>query len=248
VASRKLTKGLGFLISYAYQKTLSNTDGAHFYYGGTSQDVYNRQLERSVATFDHTQQLRLTWIGELPFGKGRAFLNHGGILNQIVGGWTVTANQTYQSGNPLTITSSLSGGTYLYNGAIRADVVNGQPLKLASNGVFDYAGGSGIAYLNPAAFADPPSTSQGVVSRLGTSPRYFGNLRGPYTATENIGMFKRFPFGEGKNVEFRADAFNAFNRTGLGDPTTTVGDPNFGRITDVQQGPRNVQVSLRVTF
>jgi hypothetical protein len=247
VASQKVTKGLGFLISYAYQKTLSDVDGA-IYYGSTSQNVYNRKLERSVANFDHTQQLRLTWIGELPFGKGRTFLNHGGILNQIVGGWTVTANQTYQSGNPLTIASSLSGGTYLYNGGIRADTVTGQPLTVPMNGVFDYASGGSIGYLNPAAFVDPPSTTQGVISRMGTSPRYFGNLRGPYSATENIGMFKRFPFGEGKHVEFRADAFNAFNRTGFADPDTTVGSPTFGSITDVQQGPRNVQLSLRVTF
>jgi hypothetical protein len=248
VASRRLTKGLGFLISYAYQKVLSNTDGANIYYGGSSQDVYNRQGQRSVASFDHTQQLRLTWIGELPFGKGRPLLDRGGIVNQIVGGWTVTANQTYQSGDVLAIGSSLDGSTYLYNGGIRADVLSGVPLMLASNGPFDYAGGTGIAYLNPAAFADPPATTNGVVARLGTSPRYFGNLRGPYQASENFGLFKRFPFGEARYLEFRADAFNAFNRTGLADPDTTVGSPTFGRILDVQQGPRSVQLALRLTF
>jgi hypothetical protein len=203
-----------------------------------------------VTSFDHTQQLRLTWIGELPFGKGRPFLNRGGILNQVVGGWTVTANQTYQSGDPLAIYSSLSGATYLFNGTIRGDVLPGVPLKLPSTGPFDYAGGTGIAYLNPAAFADPPvwPGGQGVLQRLGTSPRYFSNLRGPYMAAENIGMFKRFPFGEGRFVEFRADAFNAFNRTGLADPDTQIGSPTFGRILDVQQGPRNIQLALRLTF
>ena len=248
VASRRLSKGLGFLISYAFQKALTNTDSAQFYYGGTSQDVYNRALEKSVASFDHPQQLRLTWIGELPIGKGRHFLNQGGILNQVVGGWTVTANQTYQSGNPLTIGTSLDSSGYLFNGTIRADVLSGQPLTVASSGRLDVASGTGIQYLNPKAFAEPPSTANGVVTRLGTSPRYFGNLRGRYHPSENFGIFKRFPFGEGRNVELRADMFNAFNRSGLGDPVTTVGDPKFGQIIDVQQGPREIQVALRITF
>src|ERR1035441_4320791 len=60
--ARRLTKGLGFLMSYSFQKTLTNTDGAmlYGYYIGYTQDVYNRKLEKSVAGFDHTQNLRLT--------------------------------------------------------------------------------------------------------------------------------------------------------------------------------------------
>ena len=248
VTSRRLSKGLGFLISYAFQKAMTNTDSAQFYYGGTSQDVYNRGLEKSVASFDHTQQLRLTWIMEVPVGKGRPYLNRGGLLNQVLGGWTITANQTYQSGDPLSIGTSIDSSGYLFNGGIRADVISGQPLTVSSSGHLDVASGTGIQYLNPNAFGNPPTTANGVVARLGTSPRYFGNLRGPYQPTENFGIFKRFPFGEGRNIELRSDMFNAFNRSGLGDPVTTVGDPKFGQIIDVQQGAREIQVALRVTF
>jgi hypothetical protein len=248
VASRRLSKGIGFLVSYSFQKTLTNTDSAQFYYGGTSQDVYNRALEKSVASFDHTQQLRLTWIGELPFGKGRQFLNKGGILNQIVGGWTVTANQQYQSGNPLTIGTSIDSSGYLFNGTIRGDVISGQPLTVPASGHLDVASSTGFQYLNPKAFAEPPTTVNGVVARLGTAPRYFGSVRGYYQPSENFGIFKRFPFKERGNVEFRADMFNVFNRAGLGDPVTTVGDPQFGQVIDVQQGPRQIQMALRITF
>jgi hypothetical protein len=73
-------------------------------------------------------------------------------------------------------------------------------------------------------------------------------LRGPYQPSENFGIFKRFPWGEGRFVEARADMFNLFNRAGLGDPVTTVGDPKFGQIIDVAQGPRQIQVALRLTF
>ena len=64
-------------------------------------------MEKSVAAFDHPQNLRLTWIYELPFGKGRPFLNKGGIVNEILGGWTITANQQYQSGDALSIGTSI---------------------------------------------------------------------------------------------------------------------------------------------
>jgi len=248
VATRRLNKGLGFLISYSFQKTLTNTDSANQYYGGSSQDVYNRALERSVASFDHTHNLRLTWIAELPFGKGRHFLNRGGFVNQVLGGWTFTANQQYQSGNPLSIGTSIDTSGYMFNGGIRADAVSGQPLKVSSGGHLDVASGTGVQYINPNAFTSPPVTPGGVVLRLGTAARYYGNLRGPYQPSENIGLFKRFHFGESRFLEARADAFNVFNRSGLADPVTTVGDPQFGQIIDVQQGPREVQVALRITF
>lgn len=248
VASHRTSKGLSFLISYAFQKTLTNTDSANVYYGGTSQDVYNRGLERSVASFDHTQQLRLTWIYDLPFGKGRTFLNRGGFVNQILGGWTVTANQQYQSGDPLSIGTSIDTSGYLFNGGIRANVISGQPLTVPRSGQLNVAAGVGEQYLNPNAFAAPTTTANGVVTSLGNAPRYFGNLRGPYQPSENIGIFKRFPFGESRFFEFRADAFNAFNRARRADPVTTVGDPQFGQIIDVTGDPREVQLSLRVTF
>jgi hypothetical protein len=247
-ATRRLAKGLGFLISYSFQKTLSNTDSANIYYSGYSQDVYNRNLEKAVTSFDHPQNLRLTWIYELPFGKGHPFLNKGGVVNAVLGGWTITGNQQYQSGDPLSFSAGVDTSSYLYNGTVRADVVPGVPLTVPMTGHLDVAGGVGVPYINPAAFTSPPVTANGVISRLGNSPRYFGNLRGPWQPSENFGIFKRFAFGENRFCEFRADAFNAFNRSGLGDPVTTVGDPQFGQIIDVASGPRQIQLALRVTF
>jgi hypothetical protein len=241
-------KGLSFLVSYAFQKTLTDTSAALAYYG-YSQDVYNRKLEKSVASFDHPQVLKLTWIYELPLGKGRQFLNRGGVVNQVLGGWTVTGIQTYQSGDPLLIESGFGGGAgYWFNGDIRGDVLSGVPLRVPSTGPFDFAGGTGIAYLNPAAFAEPPTTPGGVVLRPGTAPHYMGNLRGPRNPSENFGLFKNFSFREGMFFQIRADFLNAFNRTGLGDPDTNLSDSTFGRILNVGEGPRRIQLAGRFTF
>jgi len=127
-------------------------------------------------------------------------------------------------------------------------VISGVPMKLPSGGALDYAGGTGQAYLNPAAFAEPPTTPNGVVLALGNTPRFFGNLRGPWQPMENLGFFKRFPFREGTYLEFRADLINAFNRAGRADPDTNLSDPTFGRILDVADAPREVQLALRLTF
>ena len=251
-ATRRLAKGLGFLISYSFQKTLSNTDGANYYYGGSVQDVYNRKLDKSVAGFDHTQCLRLTWIYELPLGKGQRWINKGGVVNAILGGWSLTGNQQYQSGDPLSISAGVDTSSYLFQngfGTIRGDVVSGVPLTVPHSGKPDVASGTGVQYLNPKAFTSPPMTASGsTILQLGNSPRFFGNLRGPYQPSENFGIFKRFHFGEARFFELRMDAFNAFNRSGMGNPDTTIGSPTFGQITDVASGPRQLQLAGRVTF
>jgi len=249
VFTHRASKGLTFLASYAFQKTLTDTDGA-VYYGGAAQDVYNRGLEKSVASFDHTQVLKLTWTYELPVGKGQRFVNRGGVLNQIVGGWNISVNQQYQTGDSLAISSSISqNGNYLFDATVRPDVVPDQPLRIPETGSLNIAAnGAGITYINPNAFVNPPATANGVITSLGNAPRQFGNLRGPFQPTENLSIFKRFHFGEERFLEFRVDAFNAFNRVGLGDPDTGVGDQYFGQILGVQQGPREVQLALRITF
>ncbi len=104
-----------------------------------------------------------------------------------------------------------------------------------------------MGYLNPAAFAPPPTTPGGVPLHLGTAPRYL-NIRGPRHLSENIGIFKRFPFSESTYLEFRCDAINAFNRAGRADPVLDLSDPNFGKIVDVANDPRQIQFSLRLSF
>ena len=247
LVTHRTSKGLSFLVSYAFQKTLTDTDHALAYYG-YSQDVYNRKLEKSVASFDRPQVLKLTWIYELPFGKGKRYLNQSSIVEEVLGGWTVTGIQTYQSGDPLLIESGLSGAGYWFNGDVRGDVLTGVPLRVPSTGPFDFAGGTGIAYLNPAAFAEPPTTPNGVVLRPGTAPHYMGNLRGPRNPSENFGLLKNFSVREGMYFQIRADFLNAFNRAGLGDPDTNLSDSTFGRILNPGQGPRRIQIAGRITF
>jgi hypothetical protein len=241
--------GLTFIGAYTLSKVLSDTDTALYYPSYAVQDFYNRKLEKSIASFDHPQSLKLTWIYSLPIGRDQKFLASFGKLDRLVSGWQVTAIQGYSSGDPLYISSSL--GTAI-NPAVRADIVSGVSQTVPLKGL-DVINGTPM--LNPAAFVDPPSSpDNGYPLRIGTSPRYLPNVRGPGHQSEDFGIIKNTRISERASLQFRADMFNVFNRTGRGNPDTSLGDGypadggTFGLVLDPMNGPRVVQFALRLSF
>ena len=250
---KRTTHGLSFIVAYTWSKTLTDTDSALFASGSqTVQDFYNQRAEKAIASFDHPQVLKLTWVYELPFGHGKKWVNAaGGPLDRVVSGWEVTAIQNYISGDPLTVVdSSISAG--IQTNGIRADIVPGVPQTVPSSGL-DLA--NGTPYLNPLAFVDPPlSPSNGFALRIGNSPAFLPRTRGPFHSNEDFGIVKNTHITERTSLEFRADMFNVFNRVGRGDPDTDLADGlpsaggTFGLITGPDNGPRVVQFALRLTF
>ncbi|MBZ5563171.1 MAG: carboxypeptidase regulatory-like domain-containing protein [Acidobacteriia bacterium] len=248
--------GLNFIASYTWSKTLTNTDGALYGYSGyyyNGQDYYNPKADKSIASFDYRHFLKLTWIYDLPFGNGKRWLGSAGKWNHLVGGWKITAIQQYRSGHPLTVyDTNLSSG--IGAGETRLDLLSGVNPLVKFQGPLDPD--NGTPFLNPAAFADPPLSDSGTYAlRPGTAPRML-NIRGPGNQNEDFGILKDINFSERYKLVFRADFFNVFNRTGLGDPTTDYStyvpdDPvasQFGKIFDVAHGPRNIMLSLRFDF
>ncbi len=242
-ATRHFTGGFSALIAYTFSKTLTNVESPLD--SVSAQDVYNRGLEKSIASFHIPHFLKATWIYELPIGPGKA-INIGGIAGKLIGGWIATGVHNYRSGDPLAISTAGYRSDAIFNGAVRPDLVAGVPIVIDKGGPVQF--GTGTPYLNPAAFTQIPLTPNGVPLRLGTAPRILPNVRGPSYATEDFGVSKRFAFTESAYVEFKADAFNALNRAGRGNPVTDITSPLFGRITGTQQGPRSLQLSLRVNF
>ncbi len=247
---KRTTHGLSFIAAYTWSKTLTDTDSALYASGRQIvQDFYDRKAEKAIASFDFPHVLKLTWIYELPFGHGRRWLNTGGALDRAVSGWQVTAIQNYSSGDPLVIfDDSLSAGIQI-NG-VRADIVPGVPQTVSSHGL-DVI--NGTPYLNPAAFADPPvsplSPLNSFISRFGNSPGFLPHTRGPRHSSEDFGIVKNTHITERTSLQFRADMFNVFNRTGRGDPDTNLADGgSFGLILDPGHDPRVIQLALRLNF
>lgn len=246
--------GLNFLAAYTFSKALGNSDTAGpatYYYASGGQDLYNRRADYSVTSFQFPQDLKLSWIYDLPFGaKGRC--SKSGAASKILGGWSASAIQRYRSGDPLALSTDGYDPNSLFNINIRADAMlpRGQQV-LGKPETVDPQ--NGTPYLNPAAFAAPPKTDQNVPTRLGNAPRLLPNLRGFAFLSEDFALIKRSPLGfrEGAQFEFRIDAINFFNRVRLDNPETDVSDTGrFGRVFGKGKfaAPRTIQVGVRLSF
>lgn len=237
---RQFSRGLAVLAAY----TWSNARDAANTGTGTSDDGLAQDgsgLDWAHATFHIPHVFKLTWIYELPIGPDKP-LRVGGVLGRIVGGWTLSAIQNYRSGDILRVSDSrINGADY----PIRPDVVPGVDQVIYGGGSVDIR--SGTVYLNREAFATQPLSARGIPTRIGTAPRVLTDARGPGIQREDIGVMKRVTFGS-RSIEARVDVINVFNRSGLGNPITDLGNPNFGRIFGVRHGPRRFQFSTRVTF
>src|SRR5205814_3445297 len=73
--SRRYSAGLVLQASYVLSKALTDSD--NYSSTPTSMDAYNLRLEKSIAGFDQTHNVKLTYVYELPFGKGKKYLNKG---------------------------------------------------------------------------------------------------------------------------------------------------------------------------
>src|SRR4030095_9510497 len=274
---RRFRNGLNLLASYTYSQTLTNADSAlpafaQFSGGGLVQDSYNLKSEKSVSYQDIPHMFVLSYIYELPVGKGKKFLNKGGIRDKILGGWQVAGVQRYQSGQPISF--SCNGGQFFefipgYNGCIRFNRVPGQPLLNPNRGSFDFseaspahttlgcqANGDGTfspvqstvpTFFNCAAFFDPNAaslvTQRGFV--FGDMPRITGEVRSPMYVNEDFSIIKRVGITERQNVTLKAELINAFNRHVFGRYDVGPTDSSFGGIGYTVNQSRKVQFTLR---
>jgi hypothetical protein len=237
---RQFFRSLSVLTSYTYAKLMTNADSQEGWYtpGGGSQNAFNLGPEMTVATILPPQVLNLTYVYELPVGKGKRFVNHSGVADTIIGGWAISGIQRYQSGTPLQV--RLSNTLPLDNNNLYPNIVPGQSLRASWSGRFDPATD---VYLNAGAFSVPAPFTFGDASR--TLP-----VRGFSYFNEDISLQKRFRIKESVGFEIGADAFNIFNRVTFGGPDTSnpTTNPGFGVIGSQANAPRSVQIRARITF
>ena len=118
---RRFANGIGMLVAYTWSKWIDNINfesvsQVNLGDNNGPQNIYNRAGEKSLAQNDIPHRIVLSPIIELPFGKGKRFLNQGGIVNALVGGWQTSGVITLQSGSPFGPTV-LNGGANLLGDA-----------------------------------------------------------------------------------------------------------------------------------
>jgi hypothetical protein len=231
---KRYTSGLSFLVSYNLSRMMSNTSSGFTSFTSGSINKNNQKSEWSVDNNDQPNIVNIAATYELPFGKGRKFMNQGGIKNAVLGGWQISPLLTYASGTPLQVGAP---GSPLGNGN-RANVIPGVKEQFSYNNVY-----SGQPVLNAAAFSNPG------VWVLGNEPRYLSSIRNPFQKNENIALAKYFPVGEKVKIKLEIEYFNAFNRVIFGGPDTTITDTNFGKVINSQANTqRQGQAHFEVRF
>ena len=240
-AQKRFAGGNSILVAYTHAKLISDTDTITGWLeaGGTGgiQDFNNLRQERSLASFDTPDRLVVSYVTDIPVGKGRKFLtNANGLVDAAIGGWGVEGVTTVQSGFPLHFTTN-SNNSNSYGGGQRPNVVSG-----CNSSISGSATSRLNEWFNTACFAQPAQFTFGNESR--TDP----SLRSAGIANWDFSAFKNFRVTEAAKVQFRAEFFNIFNRAQFGYPGQALGSSNFGQVTSQQNLPRLVQFALRFNF
>jgi hypothetical protein len=239
-----------FEVSYTYTRDLTDVNGAPVAsagayaneFGNTLSNPYSPGVDYGNTPYARRERVLATFLYELPFGKGRTFLNSNSLLDRVVGGWELSGLALFQSGpfmSVATLNDPSGTGYNLFNAnGGRADTVSGMS---------PYAGQSLNQWINPNAFVDPPNA----IGRFGDSGS--GSTVGPGTQAVSLSLIKRFSINERIRAEVGVQAANALNHANYAPPgTLTLGIPGFGQITAMQSaegaGPRQLQLTARFTF
>lgn len=251
---KRFTGGGVITANYTWSKFLSDTDSLTGYLEGgvqpgTPQDWYNLHSGYSLVSANVPQRLVISYVYDLPFGKGRHFLTSlRGVPNALIGGWALNGVATFAKGYPLVMTSianTLSSqfgagvGVSPLNSAIRPNVVAGCDAEISGA-----AQARITKWFNTSCYQQPGSFALGNASR--TDPR----LSADGINNFDFALTKSVAVREGWNLQFHTEFFNLFNRVQFAAPNTQVGNPNFGIVTATAPGsnPRLVQLALRLQF
>jgi hypothetical protein len=240
---KRYSNGFTMNGSYVFSKLLSNTDS--YDADNRAADHYNRSLEKSIGQYDQTHIFKWSYVVELPFGRGRRWLNTG-VGNWVLGGWRLSGFHLYASGFPipLTIPNQLS----IFNGRTPAFITTYEGWVANRDGA-DWRGASRF-FNNPSTFAvdtNPNATGiQQPNDRLGNATRYNPKARYPWDLDESFSLGKSFPFTESIRLDLRVEVFNAFNRTRFNPGTFDVQSVNFGVVTSTLNDPRRMQFGLKL--
>jgi hypothetical protein len=268
-ATRRMEHGLYFSANYTLADNVADNQGdapnafaGEVNYGSAITDRFHIKQDLGNVEGTRRNRMLLTGVYQLPFGRGRSFMNGGGIKNSILGGWDVTTITLLETGPWLTPTVSAGDCQIPLNTAGNCVTASGQQatadqsntnvegretvLRPDAVSSHYYAGQSRAAYFNVHAFADTPIAA----GRIGNAG--VGILQGPGTETVSLGVAKQFHIAEKVNGRFETTFTNVLNHTNFAPPATAIDNSQFGALTGPQTaenaGNRTGQAALRVDF
>lgn len=208
------------------------------------------ERNRAVAGYDLTHMFAMSWVYELPFGKGRPFALTG-LADWVAGGWRLNGVYSAYSGAPFTVTAG-AASLNTPGSSQTADQIG----ELVHIGEI----GPGSQYYSVTSFRDPNFQRPSDTHRFGTMGR--NAVRGPGFQKADLALFKDFNVTERFTLQFKAEAFNFTNTPRFGNPTSAnsnvsnmavnaagevTNTNNFMAITSAS-GERKFRFGLRLSF
>jgi hypothetical protein len=275
--TKRFSKGVQFLGSYTYAKSIDNASGGSESTGEAKDTIniagnqFDDRANRGVSDFDRRHRFVLSYLWDLP---RPSFASRSTAGRLILDNWQVAGIITAMSGLPIDIVDGGAGSFYGLNGGnnalMRPSWAPGANTSTATSNI--PAG----YFFNPFAFARPivvagqvipSSNGTAIANATGTD---FGNvgrnvLRGPSQTNVDFSVIKRLPFQKSKNLELRAEFFNLFNHPNFANPISNLNaipstsiDANsgrviaspgdFGRIVSTSNNPRLIQLAVKLSF
>ena len=272
---RRFTDGWAFQANYTFSKNLTDAVGTAQALFDPRLDEARPELEYSRADFDQTHTFNFNTIYELPFGRGKWFLNEGGLVDKVFGGYQLTTILRYATGRPVTFVDPR--GTLNRAARSTRQTPNTNLSKDELKSLFGDFRRDGVRYyFNPAALLITQNANGSVTSQatrgfgqptfpgqvfFNVGPGQTGTLEravvnGPSIFNVDVGVNKKIRFSETTFIELRAEAFNVTNRSNFLLPllidvnSTTFGQltPSLSTQSQALESPRRMQFAVRFEF
>lgn len=229
--------GLTSMINYTWSKQMDtffgeNGEGGVQYIGGQ----WHPEWSYGPSDANHTNRFVAAFLYELP---GKNLTNR--FMREALGGWQLNAIATFESGSPVTVFNGYTS-SFDYMGDVPDQTCNGNLSR--GDRTFTH-------YFNTDCYVDPPPDANNIAIHRGNERR--NNLTGPGINNWDLSLGKSFRlFGEGRELQVRAESFNVFNHTQWASINTFDDRPNndesqFGFITGARPG-RHMQVAVKFVF
>jgi hypothetical protein len=222
--------GLQYDANYTWSHSLGVASNNSWTGSFNSFTLRNLAKSYGPTLFDLRNVLHASGTYDLPLGRGKQFLSRNGVVDKVVGGWTVGTIVTDQSGYPVQLTGGFKTFNDYGDGGVSLNGVTAAQLQKAV-GVHRVPGQSFADLLNPKYLA---STTGGGANPAyispNTNPGTIGNvvyLHGPHAFFQDMSISKSLPIRERLNFKLQGEFLNVWNHPVFGNTPSFGATPGY---------------------